>query len=247
MTKPAGTPRKKPEPRRRKDLARSLDAGRLTSLTLSPPTLRNELPGSTSWPTPPESASRTTQAGSDTARSFYLGSTSYAAVFTEDRPMPDTMHQQPSERMSATPSSVSSRNMGTRHCQMGVGHSVVSRLAPFSFYEKSLIMYFEGCFASSLIGPLVLSILPQLREDLHLLTVPGADLHSMYAEITKNTAKPLNVPSTMLPSEFYTLVTGSNLRWETLGLVLVISASIAQFRPDLHTGRWDETRQGRIC
>jgi hypothetical protein len=233
MTKPAGTPRKKPEPRRRKDLARSLDAGRLTSLTLSPPTLRNELPGGTSWPTPPESASRTTQAGSDTARSFYLGSTSYAAVFTEDRPMPDTMHQQPSERMSATPSSVSSRNMGTRHCHMGVGHSVVLRLAPFSFYEKSLMMYFEMCFASALIGPLVLSILPQLREDLRLLTAPGADVHSMYAEITKNTAKPLNVPSTMLPSEFYTLVTGSNLRWETLGLILAIAASNAQFTAPL--------------
>jgi hypothetical protein len=116
---------------------------------------------------------------------------------------------------------------------MSVGHSIVSRLAAFSFFEKSLKMYFESCFASALIGPLVMSILPQLREDLHLLTAPGADLHSMYAEMTKNTAKPLDVPSTMLPSEFHTLVTGSNLRWETLGLVLVIAASNAQFTAPL--------------
>jgi hypothetical protein len=233
MTKPAGTPRKKPEPRRRKDHARSLDAGRLTSLTLSPPTLRNELPVTNSWPTPPESASRATQAGCDTARSFYLGSTSYASVFTEDRPLPDTMHQQPSETMSATPSSIISRDMGTRHCQMGVGHSVVSRLSPFLFYEKSLKVYFEICLASALLGPLILSLLPQLRKDLERLTAPGADLHYMYAEMTKNTAKPFNVSSTMLPSEFHTLLTGDNLRWETLGLILVIAASNAQFTAPL--------------
>jgi hypothetical protein len=147
--------------------------------------------------------------------------------------MPDTMHQQPSERMSATPSSISSRNMGTRHCQMGVGHSVVSRLAPFSFYEKSLKMYFELCLASALPGPLVCSLLPQLRKDLERLTAPGADLHHMYAEMTKNTAKPINVPLTMLPSEFHTLLTGENLRWEVLGLVLVIAASNAQFTSPL--------------
>jgi hypothetical protein len=200
---------------------------------LSPPNLRNEVPMSNSWPTPPESASRTTQAGPDPARSFYLGSTSYASVFTEDRPLPDTVHQQPSERMSVTPSSVSSRNMGTRHCQMGVGHSVVSRLAPFSFFEKSLKMHFEVCIASALIGPLILSLLPQLSKDLQQLSAPGTDVYHMYAEMTKNTAKPLKVPSTMLPSEFHTLVTGANLRWETLGLVLVVAASNAQYTAPL--------------
>ena len=238
MTKPPGTPRKKPEPRHRRgddrlsDGRSSRDLGRLTSLNLSPPTLRNEagaIPASNSWPTPPESASRTTQAGSDPARSFFLGSTSYASVFTEDCPLPDSVHQQPSERMSVTPSSVSSRNPGTRHCQIGVGHSVISRLAPFSFYEKSLKMYFEGWHASALVGPLILSVLPQLREDLQQLKAPGSDVCHMFTELTKNTAKPLKVPSTMLPSEFHTLLTGKNLRWETLGLVLVVAASNAQF------------------
>ncbi|KAF2033852.1 hypothetical protein EK21DRAFT_57718 [Setomelanomma holmii] len=238
MTKPAGTPRKKPEPRRRKEDLRSPDArssrdlGRLTSLTLSPPTLRNEvdtMPVSASWLTPPESASRSTQAGGDTARSFYLGSTSYASVFTEEHPLPESMHQQPSERMSLTPSTVTNRTMGTRHCQIGVGHSIVSRLAPFSFYEKSLKMHFESNLGSALVGPLMLSILPQLREDLRQLTVTGSDVYKIYTDMTKNTAKPLKVPSTMVPSEFHTLVTGKNLRWETLGLILVIAASNAQF------------------
>jgi hypothetical protein len=233
MTKPAGTPRKRPEPRRRKVDARSRDLGRLTSLTLSPPTLRNEIdaiPIGNSWPTPPSSASRARQhSGTDPVRSFYLGSTSYASVFAEDGPLPDTVHEQPSERMSATPSSASGRSMGTRHCQIGVGHSVVSRLLPFSFFEKSFEMCFDDRVSSApFVGPLIVSLLPQLRQDIQRLTAPGADIASMYAEITRNTARPLKIPPNMLPSEFHTTMTGENLRWEVLGLVLMIAASNAQ-------------------
>lgn len=237
MTKPAGTPRKKPEPRRRKLDSRAADAGlsrshgRLASLTLSPPTLRNDIGTphvGNSWPTPPESATRPAQAGSDTSRGFFLGSTSYAAVFTQERPLPDTVHEQPSEGLSITSSS-SSRNTGHRHCQIGVGHSVVSMLTPFSFFEKSLKMYFETQKASALIGPLLQSALPQLRHDIEQLTAAGSDAHQLYAEITKNTTRPLKVPPTMLPSEFHTLFTGKNLRWETLGLILVIAGSNAQY------------------
>ncbi|KAL6709709.1 hypothetical protein ACN47E_001137 [Coniothyrium glycines] len=234
MTKPAGTPRKKPEPRRRKLSGRGVDAQsargyeRLTSLTLSPPTMRNDIPPvSNSWPTPPDSAS-VNQSGSDPTRSFYLGSTSYAAVFTEDRPLPDTVHEQPSERLSVTPST-SGRNIGHRFCQFGLGQSIVSRLTPFSFFEKSIKMYFETNKASCLLGPLILFALPQLRIDLEQLATAGSDAYGLYAEITKNSARPLKVPSSMLPSQFHTLWTGKHLRWESLGLILAISASQAQY------------------
>jgi hypothetical protein len=233
MTKPAGTPRKRPEPRRRKgDVQSSRELGRLTSLTLSPPTLRNELdsvPVGNSWPTPPGSSSMSGQASVGPSRSFYLGSTSYASVFEEHRPLPQTLHEQPSERMSVTPSSVSSRNVGTRHCQMGVAHSIISRLSPFSFYEKSVKRYFKHRLSAPFVGPLIFSLMPQLRADLELLNAPDSNITQMYLDITKNTAKPLIVPSNMLPSEFHTLVTGSNLRWETLGLILSIAASNAQY------------------
>ncbi|KAH7077369.1 hypothetical protein FB567DRAFT_535117 [Paraphoma chrysanthemicola] len=241
MTKPAGTPRKRPEPRRRKGNLNSSDANasqglrRLTSLVLSPPTLRNEVDTtavSGTWPTPPETTPRTTHTGADTARSFYLGSTSYASVFTEDRPLPDSVHHQPSERMSLTPSSISSKSIGgTRHCQMGAGHTVVARLSPFSFYETSLKMYFETSLGTPLLRPLIMSMLPQLRDDVRQLTAAGPEASQMYVQMTKNTVKPLNVPPTMLPSEWHTQVTGSNLRWETLGLVLVLAAFNAQFAP----------------
>jgi hypothetical protein len=39
----------------------------------------------------------------------------------------------------------------------------------------------------------------------------------------------MKVPPTMLPSEFHTLFTGKNLRWESLGLLLVIACSNAQY------------------
>lgn len=90
-------------------------------------------------------------------------------------------------------------------------------------------MYFDVSISTAFVGTLIMSILPQLREDLQRLTAPGADIAQMYADITRNTAKPLTIPSDMLASDFHTLLTGSNLRWETLGLILVVSASNAQF------------------
>jgi hypothetical protein len=234
MTKPAGTLRKKPEPRRRKADARSAGLsgqGRLTPLTLSPPALRNDVcpvPTNNAWPTPPESATRISNTGPDQCRTFFLGSTSYAAVFNEEQPLPDTVHEQPSERLSVTPS-LSSRNMGHRHCQFGLGHSIIQTLQPFSFFERSLKNYFDAHKASALIGPLIMSALPQVRKDLEQLNAAGSEAHSLYAEITRNTARPMNVPFTMHPSEFHTLFTGKNLRWEALGLILAIGGNSAQF------------------
>ena len=237
MTKPAGTPRKKPEPRRRKLDGRSADTnllngqGRLTSLTLSPPTLRNDAdPAATSntWPTPPESATRTTQSGPDPARNFFLGSTSYASVFNEEQPLPDAAHEQPSERLSLTPSTLG-RSMGHRHCQFALGDLIVSSLLPFSFFERFLEMYFATHKANAIVGPLILSALPQLRKDMEQLNLAGSDVYTLYAEMTKNTARPMKVPASMRPSEFHTLFTGKNLRWETLGLVLVLAGSQAQY------------------
>lgn len=237
MTKPAGTPRKKPESRGRRLGPHSADRsllnrqGRLTSLTLSPPTLRNDAdPGAVSntWPTPPESTTKTTQSGPDPARNFFLGSTSYASVFTEEHPLPETAHEQPSEQLTAA-SSTLSRSMGHRHCQFALGDLIVSSLSPFSFFEKSLVLYFETHKAAPLVGPLILSALPQLRKDIELLKSADSDAYSLYAEITRNTARPMEVPATMRPDEFHTLFTGKNLRWETLGLVLVIAGSQAQF------------------
>ena len=250
MTKPPGVPRKKPEPRRRVEQRRQSETrnhGTVTTpiasvfedtnhpiMSMSPTALRNDAPSVSSthvvnpWPTPPESATRATQSASDSAHSFYLGSTSYASVFADEQPLPDSVHKQPPESISAAPS-VTSRFAGTRHCRMGIGAAVISKLQPFAFLERSVEMYFVINKAPAVVGPLVTSALPQLRKDIEQLTSLANDPYLAYAEITRNTARPLKVPSDMLASEFHTLFTGRNLRWEILGLVMILAASNSQF------------------
>ncbi|KAF2185061.1 hypothetical protein K469DRAFT_726933 [Zopfia rhizophila CBS 207.26] len=244
MTKPPGQPR---EPRKRVVKPRysetrlpTRDHEALASPLRSPTTRLNDVGTVAShatsvWPTPPESVTRSIQNPPESSRSFYLGSTSYAAVFAEEHPIPDSIHEQPPERMSATPSVLSKGMTGTRYCQIGVGQSIVSKLAPFSLFEKSIKMYFSANKASALVGPLIMSALPQLRIDLEQLSVTGNDPSAAYAEITGNTARPFKVPSSMLASEFHTLFTGSNLRWETLGLILIVAGSNAQFTSPDHS------------
>lgn len=119
--------------------------------------------------------------------------------------------------------------MGHRHCQFALGNMIVSSLSPFNFFEKSLTLYFETQKASPIVGPLILSALPQLRKDMELLKSADNDVYSLYAEMTRNTARPMKVPAGMRPADFHTLFTGKNLRWETLGLILVLAGSKAQF------------------
>jgi hypothetical protein len=243
MTKPPGVPRKKPEPRRRVLERRRSETRNhgtpgepLTSVfedrnhpvhSLSPIASRNEHVVNP-WPTPPESATRTTHGAAESARSFYLGSTSYASVFAEEQPLPDSFHEQPAEKMTSTPS-VASRLAGTRHCRMGTGVLVISKLQPFEFLERSVNMYFVINQAPALMAPLVTSAFPQLRKDLEKLASTAGDPCLAYAELTRNSAQPLKLPSNMRASEFHTLFTGPNLRWEILGLVMILAASNAQF------------------
>jgi hypothetical protein len=130
---------------------------------------------------------------------------------------------------TSVPTVLPSKLTGSRFCQLGVGLSIVSKLTPFSLFEKSVKNYFEINKASALEGPLIMSALPQLRLDLERLAMAGNDSFDVYAEITRNTIQPLDVSPTMAASEFHTLFTGKNLRWETLGLILIIAGSNAQF------------------
>ena len=263
MTKPPGTPRKQPEPRKRVVKPRhavtreSRGHETLTPLLSPTATFRNDVSSAVgqpsggpdtlgnsassvaaTWPTPPESATRSTQ-GSESTRAFYLGSTSYASVFAEEgRPISESVHPEPEqvERTTmaildeaSTSTAFPSKLTGSRFCQMGIGSQIIAKLSPFSLFEKCTKSYFVINKASALEGPLVISALPQIREDLEQLSIAGDNLYAAFAEITRNTARPLKVPSTMTGPEFHTLYTGHNLRWETLGLMLVIAGSCAQY------------------
>lgn len=237
MTRPPGVPRKKPEPRRRVAEARqnaTRHHGTRPSLSLSPTTLRNEIgvPSMVNaWPTPPESATRTAPNTSDSARSFYLGSTSYASVFAGEEPLSNALSEQPPPSTNGTPTIVASGLEAARHCRMTTGSLVISKCEQFEFLERLVISYFSMNQASAMIGPLILSALPQIRRDLDYIASQCDNPYPLLAEITKNSCQPLKVPPTMLPSEFHSLWTGPNLRWEALGLVMVLAASSAQFSP----------------
>ena len=154
---------------------------------------------------------RTPQTGLDTGRGYYLGSTSYASVFTEEHPFSRDVQEQSFEVSSNPPTSAA--RIRHRHCQIDLGHSVVTTLSRFTFFEKSVESYFETNSAPVIIGPLILSGLPQIRQDLEYLNAGGDDAQRFFADMTRNSQKPLQVPSTMLPSQFHTLFTGKNLRW----------------------------------
>ncbi|KAF1971211.1 hypothetical protein BU23DRAFT_510546 [Bimuria novae-zelandiae CBS 107.79] len=235
MTRPPGVPRKKPEPRRRAGEVRqnaTRDHGARPSLSLSPTALRNDVgaPGIVNaWPTPPESATRTTQNMSEAARSFYLGSTSYASVFAGEEPLPNSLHEQPLSSTNGMPTIMASGLEGTSHCRMSIGSLVLSKCKQFRFMERLVRAYFKINSMPALIGPLVTSALPQMLSDLDYITSQSGNIYPLLAEITKNSCQPLKVPPTMLPSEFHTLWTGPNLRWEALGLIMALAASCAQF------------------
>ncbi|KAK7179710.1 hypothetical protein DPSP01_001340 [Paraphaeosphaeria sporulosa] len=236
MTRPPGVPRKKPEPRRRASNARqnaTRDHESQPSLSLSPTALRNEIGVPSivnAWPTPPESATRTTQSSSDT-RSFYLGSTSYASVFAQEQPLSNALHEHPPASAQGTPTIMASGLEGTRHCRMSVGRDIISKCGQFAFLERLVRTYFRINQGSAMIGPLITNALPHMRRDIEYINSNSDNPYPLLAEITKNSTQPLKVPPTMLPSEFHTLFTGPNLRWEAIGLMMALAASCAQFSP----------------
>jgi hypothetical protein len=78
----------------------------------------------------------------------------------------------------------------------------------------------------------MMNAMPQLALDFQQLrSANESDSLTLYTNITRNTARPLKVPPDMLPSDFHKLFTGQNLRWETLGLFIVMAGQTAQFVP----------------
>jgi hypothetical protein len=233
MTRPLSVPCKKLKPRCRASNAHpNVTQGHDSRPSLSL-ALRNEIGAPSSynvWPAPPKSGTRTTESSSD-LRSFCFGSTNYASVFSQEQPLPDILREQPPESAHETRSIKASGLEGTRHCHMSVGSLVISKCEQFVFLQRLVRTYFVINGASAMIGPLITNALPQMRRDLDYIASHASNLFPLLAEITKNSSLPLKVPPTMLPSEFHTLFTGSNLRWEAIGLMMALAASCAQRSP----------------
>lgn len=165
----------------------------------------------------------------ESVRPFYLGSTSYAAVFSEGRNVSSSIDGQSPETTITTPSLVSSGVRCGQLCEYGIGPAIIAKISSYSIYETSIKRYFETNRASALVAPLILSALPQLKRDIEQLAARGNSLEAFCAEITNNTARQIKVPSSMTASSFHKLFTGPNLRWEILGIMFAVSGMNAQY------------------
>lgn len=257
MTKPAGIQRKQAQHRRPTAPNQQPNSGTraastvehintttaiTTGIITSPRGIPAECPYSgrgtrgvaTAWLSPPESVSRSPAAAqTQSARSFYLGSTSYAGVFAEEGPIPESIQCHPEKPGHQTPTTCVRgevvRGFGSRRCQVDVAESLVSKIPPFSLLESLLRFYYKSeNLSTALDSPFLLNALPRLANDFKELST-AEDKHALYAKITRNTARPFHVPPDIRPSEFHTLYSGENLRWETIGLVLITAAMPANF------------------
>jgi hypothetical protein len=230
MTRPLGVPYKKPEPRCRAVNAHVEAVQGHDSCPSLSRALRNGVgvtSTSSAGPSLPGHSSKITQSGSNTT-TFYFGSTSCASVFAQEHAQSNSSHEHTPASAHGILSISASGLEGTRHCHISVGSLVISRCKQFAFLERLVRAYFVANQGSSLIGPLILNALPQMHADLKYVASQLSDPYPLLATITKNSSLPLNVPSTMLPSEFHTLFTGSSLRWEAIGLMMALAASSAQ-------------------
>jgi hypothetical protein len=112
-----------------------------------------------------------------------------------------------------------------------VGSLVISKCEHFALIDRLVREYFVSNQGSSMIGPLITNALPQMAEDIKYITSHLNNLYPLLATITRSSSLPLKVTSIMLPSEFHTLFTGPNLRWEAIGLMMALAASCAQRFP----------------
>lgn len=165
----------------------------------------------------------------ESLRPFYLGSTSYAAVFAEGQNISSSIDDQSPERTITTPSLVSSGVRCSQICEYGMGQAIIVKLSSYSIYETSTKQYFETNKASAFVAPLILTALPQLKRDIEQLVARGNGLEAACAEVTSNTSRQIQVPSSMTASKFHTLFTGPKLRWEILGLLFALSGLNAQY------------------
>ncbi|KAK2873915.1 hypothetical protein FQN49_002006, partial [Arthroderma sp. PD_2] len=147
--------------------------------------------------------------GGKTIQNAYLGSTSFLSVFRE------------------TPSGFSSCSFLSPQVDLGrwgydAAHAeldLAGLLSAIDLYERLIISYYETCFLTIIPMGLVLGPLQATKAYLEA----GGWLHEsrrceLYAKITQNTARPLQVSGSSL-EEFSSLFSGENLRWEFVGVI----------------------------
>lgn len=75
-----------------------------------------------------------------------------------------------------------------------------------------------------------MNALPSIRATLENDTDNG----SLVERLAENTSRPFRVPASITASNFHTLYTGDNLRWEFLGTIFAMAVLAAQLAASQH-------------
>ena len=144
----------------------------------------------------------------------YLGSTSFLSVFRET---------QPGLSPNPIPHAVLQGRWSHEHTFLA--SRLAWLLSAFQLYEELIIGHYER--TPTAIIPLQLILQPLKMARTYLETNGwGKDLQheEIYSKITRNTARPFpTLRSSSSPWDFYTMLTGANLRWEFIGIIFAFA------------------------
>ena len=166
-----------------------------------------------------------------------LGSDLWASDIRGHEHFSSLSNERPSEALS-NQCSISSIERGPDRTLLDTGSKLLSLLHPFSFYQELIHSYFLASHTFTIAQPLILGALPQVKND-----IAGRESRadgdtgndSLSLEIFENTARPLTVPASMAATDFHTLFTGQNLRWDFIGLIFTLAGRFALVQPSNST------------
>ncbi len=151
----------------------------------------------------------------------FLGSTSYAAVFTESQTQIGLDADQDNGELQHTHSDPTASSLG-KDALIKQGAAVLALLSDFPLYGPFIDQWLDYARGLALIAPFMPECMASIKRDLYDPFVKAqsgrALLHASEMLFT-NGAKPMKMDPGMTFRQYHTLFTGENLRWEALGML----------------------------
>lgn len=155
----------------------------------------------------------------------FFGPTSFVSVFPES---PEIIVSQ------SRPSSPGPIAGGIRDILSG-GHELqevdLIRMlrSDFGSHEQLILQYYERSNFTVIPAPLILQALAWTKQFITLQDLPGLELAQ---KVSVNSKMPMRVNTLTSFEEFVALFSGSNCRWEFIGLIFALSGFSAIFLPE---------------
>jgi len=155
----------------------------------------------------------------------FLGSTSFSAVLTEGQEQIGLESEAElgiADRIPLASSRVASPHEHQRHLRRGA--AILSQFHDLDRLEPLITQWEKQSSDLAIIGPFILDCLHSIKVDLlgtGLLQSPETLLEAA-GTLSRNTAGPLCVGKDCKFTDFHKLFTGSNLRWEAIGIFFTV-------------------------